>query len=360
MRGIELRSSFLTLAMILGLSLVGAASPGLGQAAPASAQSDNVVWESLAGNVYEPGRWRPLDWRTLFSDGWNEAWASPPNGEGGAPRQGWLNAYDGVFYRLFLLTFNYAHDVDDHGGDNYLAGLTAYTPLNRRFQLRWDVPFVTSIPTAPRGATCRSRRGCCCRSRATSPTRSTSPCAFRPATRTSAAGSAPSARCGTSGTTRGAAWCCAAASAASCRTRTPPASPSPPTLPLATTSPTTTWRRSATWLATFHQPQPAHRQPTGRPDGAEQHHRHDHARLPRLPRRQLVPARRRRDPGHQSAVVRLPDPRRADEGLVSDRVDPPGRFGIGLRRSAGIQTRPVRGARRSAFALRPRAAPARI
>ena len=146
MRGIELRSSFPTFAMILGLSLIGAASPALGQTAPASAQSDNVVWESLAGDVYEPGRWRPLDFRTLFSDGWNEAWASPPNGEGGAPRQGWLNAYDGVFYRLFLLTFNYAHDVDGHGGDNYLAGLTAYTPLNRRFQLRWDVPFVTSGP----------------------------------------------------------------------------------------------------------------------------------------------------------------------------------------------------------------------
>ena len=177
--------------MILGLSLVGAASPGLGQTAPASAQSDNVVWESLAGNVYEPGRWRPLDLRTLFSDGVERGLGIAAERRGwGPPRQGWLNAYDGVFYRLFLLTFNYAHDVDGHGGDNYLAGLTAYTPLNRRFQLRWDVPFCG--PPRPEGhhpgATCRSRPGCCCRSRATSPTRSTSPCAFRLATRTSAAG----------------------------------------------------------------------------------------------------------------------------------------------------------------------------
>jgi hypothetical protein len=129
--------------------IVGAPKPSLGQAAPAqakSAQSDCVVWESLAGDVYEPGRWRPLGWRTLFLEGWDEPWASPPNGEGGAPRQGWLNAYDGVFYRLFLLTFNYAHDVNDNGGDNYIGGLTAYTPVNRRFQLRWDVPIVTSTP----------------------------------------------------------------------------------------------------------------------------------------------------------------------------------------------------------------------
>jgi len=94
--------SWLPLAAIVVL-MVGAPKPSLGQAAPAqakSAQSDCVVWESLAGDVYEPGRWRPLGWRTLFLEGWDEPWASPPNGEGGAPRQGWLNAYDGVFYRL--------------------------------------------------------------------------------------------------------------------------------------------------------------------------------------------------------------------------------------------------------------------
>jgi len=132
------------------LTLVGGASmPGLGQTAPPPAKaprSDSIVRESLRGDVYEPDRWRPLGLLSLFSEGWTEPWASPPNGEGGAPRQGWLNAYDGVFYRLALLTFNYAHDVVDTGGDTYAGGLTAYTPLNARFQFRWDVPFVVAGP----------------------------------------------------------------------------------------------------------------------------------------------------------------------------------------------------------------------
>jgi len=102
----------------------------------------DVVRYSLAGDVYKPARWHELDLLTFFSDGWTEAWASGPNGEGGAPRQGWLNAADGVFYRLFLFTFNWGHD----GGDQYATGLTAYTPLNRRFQFRFDVPFFVSVP----------------------------------------------------------------------------------------------------------------------------------------------------------------------------------------------------------------------
>jgi len=102
-----------------------------------------VVGKSLAGDVYDPARWHELSLGTFFTEGWNEAWASGPNGEGGAPRQGWLNAYDGVFYRLFLFTFNWAHQDSN---DGYVAGLTAYAPLNRRFQLRFDIPFFVSEP----------------------------------------------------------------------------------------------------------------------------------------------------------------------------------------------------------------------
>jgi len=100
-----------------------------------------VVEKSLAGDVYDPARWHELGLGTFFSDGWDEAWASGPNGEGGAPRQGWLNAQDGVSYRLFLFTFNWTHQDST---DGYAGGLTAYTPINRRFQLRWDIPFVVS------------------------------------------------------------------------------------------------------------------------------------------------------------------------------------------------------------------------
>ena len=38
--------------------------------------------ESLTGDVYaEPSRWRELSLGGLFSEGWNEPWASPPAGE---------------------------------------------------------------------------------------------------------------------------------------------------------------------------------------------------------------------------------------------------------------------------------------
>jgi hypothetical protein len=128
--------------------IIGCASAALGQATSTRAthQSDCVICESLAGDVYEPGRWRPLELGTLFTDGWDESWASPPNGEGGAPRQGWLNTFDGVFYRLFLFTFGYQSNIEETGGEGYAGGFTAYTPLNRRFELRWDVPFVVSGP----------------------------------------------------------------------------------------------------------------------------------------------------------------------------------------------------------------------
>ena len=66
-----------------------------------------VMGESLTGDFYaESAGWRELSLGSLFSEGWNEPWASPPAGEGGAPRQGWLNAYDGVFYRLGVATFS--------------------------------------------------------------------------------------------------------------------------------------------------------------------------------------------------------------------------------------------------------------
>jgi hypothetical protein len=105
---------------------------------------DSAV-ESLTGDVYaEPSRWRPLSLGSLFSEGWNEPWASPPPGGGGAPRQGLLNAADGVFYRLAIATFGFKDGI--HGnGDVYNGGVTLYAPLSRRLELQLDVPFVTSL-----------------------------------------------------------------------------------------------------------------------------------------------------------------------------------------------------------------------
>ena len=101
----------------------------------------DVIVESLAGDVYaEPSRWHELSLGTFFTEGWDEPWASPPAGEGGAPRQGWLNTFDGVFYRLVIGTYGYAH-ADD--GETHTGTFTAYLPLNQRFELRTDLPGVS-------------------------------------------------------------------------------------------------------------------------------------------------------------------------------------------------------------------------
>ena len=125
--------------LVQGMGLL----PARGEPPPPTNVCD-AARESLFGDVYaEPTRWRELSFSTLFTEGWNDPWASPVAGAGGAPRQGWLNASDGVFYRLVVGTFNFAEDLGDRG-NGYSAGATLYTPLSRRFELRWDVPFFVS------------------------------------------------------------------------------------------------------------------------------------------------------------------------------------------------------------------------
>jgi hypothetical protein len=87
--------------------------------------------------------WRPLLLRTFFSEGWNEPWSSPPRSSTGAPRQAWINAFDGVFYRLYLVSFSYYNDFEKNGND-YTGEYILFAPISRRFQLRFDVPFIVS------------------------------------------------------------------------------------------------------------------------------------------------------------------------------------------------------------------------
>jgi hypothetical protein len=42
--------------------------------------------DSLFGDVYAEGRWRPLSLSTFFSEGWLEPWAGAPAGRDGLPR----------------------------------------------------------------------------------------------------------------------------------------------------------------------------------------------------------------------------------------------------------------------------------
>jgi hypothetical protein len=100
----------------------------------------DTIKESVFGKP-DPNTWRPLRLSTLFSEGWLEPWVPSPNGSGGAPRQGWINAMDGNLYRLWFFTF--AEGFNHAPASNaYLGSYTLMTPLSRRLELITNVPFV--------------------------------------------------------------------------------------------------------------------------------------------------------------------------------------------------------------------------
>ena len=116
-----------------------------------------------------------------------------PNGSGGAPRQGWINAMDGNLYRLSFFTFAQAFNSAPKG-NAYLGSYTILAPLSRRLELIINVPFVvrnnavSGLPIiepeqserddddrATRdSATSRSRPASCCTRRRTSRSRPSS------------------------------------------------------------------------------------------------------------------------------------------------------------------------------------------
>jgi len=98
-----------------------------------------TITESIFGHP-DPCCWCPLSLSTLFSEGWRQPWVPSPNGSGGAPRQGWINAADGNMYRLNFLTFAQAFKSGPQD-DAYLGAYTLYTPLSRRLLLITNVPF---------------------------------------------------------------------------------------------------------------------------------------------------------------------------------------------------------------------------
>jgi hypothetical protein len=113
-------------------------------AAPSAPRVQTGIFATIAESIFgqpDPDTWRPLLLSTLFSEGWNEAWVPSPNGSGGAPRQGWINAADGNMYRLWFFTFAQAFNQGSKG-NAYLGAYTLYTPLSRRLLLITNIPFV--------------------------------------------------------------------------------------------------------------------------------------------------------------------------------------------------------------------------
>jgi hypothetical protein len=97
-----------------------------------------TIAESLFGDVYAEGRWRPLALGSFFTEGWLEPWAAPPAGrEGLTPRHGWLGAFNGVFYRLWTAELAYSNSINDtYHGNRYSAEFELFLPLSKRFEVR--------------------------------------------------------------------------------------------------------------------------------------------------------------------------------------------------------------------------------
>jgi hypothetical protein len=127
---------------------------GLAPVAPPIEESvcDTMI-ESIVGDAYDEGRWRPLSLESFFIEGWNEPWAAGPAGKSGlTPRQGWLGAFNGVFFRLWVTTFGFTSHINTpYGGDRYTGSYQIFLPLTRRFEVSLLVPFVISNPTAALG-----------------------------------------------------------------------------------------------------------------------------------------------------------------------------------------------------------------
>jgi hypothetical protein len=150
--------NWFSVAVCLGVTLLAVSGEISAQdvvddlAAPAKSVKDysfkEAVTESVTGDVYSEeaaANWQDLSYTNMFSKGWDKPWSSPPNGGGGAPRQGWLNAYDGVFYRLSIATFGWQHG---NGGDGYSNNIVSYTPLNQRMEIQTDIPVIASTQGA--------------------------------------------------------------------------------------------------------------------------------------------------------------------------------------------------------------------
>lgn len=93
----------------------------------------------LAQEVAPAGNsgWTPLDFGR-FGPELTERWVPVPNGDSGAPRQGWLATADGFFTREAHLAYDY---VDGDGFDEQEVLARFNYPLSRRLWAGLEVPF---------------------------------------------------------------------------------------------------------------------------------------------------------------------------------------------------------------------------
>ncbi len=85
----------------------------------------DTALESLFGEALTSG-WTPLLLSELFTEGWNQPFVFSPPSDSGALRQEWINASNGVFYRQWVLDYNYRNHVTPRE-----AAISAHGPFSR-------------------------------------------------------------------------------------------------------------------------------------------------------------------------------------------------------------------------------------
>ena len=101
-------------------------------------------WDTIKGSIF--GQRCGLEWTPMCGvlDGLCDPWIDPGPGSSGAPRQSWINTFDGFFTRRVAATYAYTDDLP--GDRNFHTGLLSIeTPLSRRLWLGINVPFLESL-----------------------------------------------------------------------------------------------------------------------------------------------------------------------------------------------------------------------
>jgi hypothetical protein len=97
----------------------------------------NIGVAALAVVPATAQEWTPLK-SSEFGSELFQKWVPVPNGDSGAPRQGWLGTADGFFTREAHILGTY---TDQRGADGYVAVGRFNYPLSRRFWAGFELPF---------------------------------------------------------------------------------------------------------------------------------------------------------------------------------------------------------------------------
>lgn len=99
-----------------------------------------TVTLSIFGKRAPEREWTPLRLDNI-TEGWNQPFIGPPNGSGGALRQGWINTNDAFFNRMAVGV--YSHTNANRSSDG--GTLILETPLSRRYLFGIIIPAVDHL-----------------------------------------------------------------------------------------------------------------------------------------------------------------------------------------------------------------------